>query len=347
MLAMMFGPEAVASFAQLDSMCNGGEGDTGPGDGVCNMGGFMAMTADPALDPDLCGDDIVCTCNNAVVQEMLDCQDDPIFAESADSIAPMEALCAGINTGGDAGSPGDGVCQISQVVAFSQDPAMDPDTCGGDLMCLCNNAVIKEMMDCRDDPSAAIFLEGAEDEMADLSTSCMAITGPGGVEGSAGDHVCSELSASMLCDDGTLDMASSGEMSGTEMCSHPCAQEMMDCVDSPLLAENRDMIVGLQQVCSGEQAECLPIVANMGDYFDEACCSGAGLEPCTDGPPATCTTGCSAMYLPFWRDCGSVVNGLGQGSDDFAQIATAMENFNTICTTAHPGKTRPGKGGGH
>ena len=347
MLSMILGADAVASFVQLDQMCNGGDGDAGPGDMVCNLGGLMAMMSDPAMDPSLCGSDVTCTCNNAVVQEMLDCQDDPLFADSADDLAPIDALCSSMNSGGDAGSPGDGTCQVAQVVAYTQDPDMSPDMCGGDLMCLCNNAAIKEMMDCRDDPSAAIFLEGSTDELTDLMTSCAAITGPGGVEGSPGDHVCNEMSASMLCDDSTLDMASSGGMTGAEICSHPCAQEMIDCIDSPLLAENRALIASLQQVCSSEQAECLPIVANMGDYFDEACCTGAGLAACPDGPPPTCTTGCSAMYLPFWRDCGAVVNGLGQGSDDFAQVAAAMENFNTVCTTAHPGKTRPGKAGGH
>ena len=160
--------------------------------------------------------------------------------------------------------------------------------------------------------------------------------------------MCNEMSADMLCDDPSFDESvASGQMSGAEMCSHPCVQEMMDCVDSPLLADERDMLVHLQQVCSGSQAECLPIIANMNDYFDEACCTGAGLAPCTDGPPDTCSTGCSAMYLPFWRDCGPVVTGLGQGSDDFAQVANDMETFNTVCSTTHPGKTRPGRGGGH
>ena len=99
----------------------------------------------------------------------------------------------------------------------------------------------------------------------------------------------------MLCDDDSLEAAfTSGEMSGAEMCSHPCAQEMIDCIDSPLLAEDRDVLLHLQRVCSSSQAECLPIVANINDYFDEACCTGAGLDACPDGPPATCTTGCSA-----------------------------------------------------
>ena len=348
MLAMMFGADAMAGFEQLNSMCNADASDGGPGDGVCQIGTFLAMSADPAMDPDLCNQDITCTCSNGLTQEMLDCKDDPVFADSRDQIAPIEALCAGVLAGAGSGGPGDGVCDIAAVVHLAQDPTMDPSTCGGDLMCLCNNAVLKEMFDCQDDPSAAIFLADSADQLRDLHGTCAAVA-TDETAGVAGDHVCNELSASMLCDEGTLALATSGTMSGAEMCSHPCAQEMIDCIDSPLLAENRAAILHLAQVCSSSQSECLPIVANMNSYFDEACCTGAGLEPCTDGPPATCTTGCSAMYLPFWRDCGSVVTGLGQGSDDFAQVAMAMENFNTICTTAHPTKTRPVKvvPGGH
>jgi hypothetical protein len=76
------------------------------------------------------------------------------------------------------------------------------------------------------------------------------------------------------------------------------------------------------------------------------CCSGAGQPACPDGPPATCTTGCSAMYLPFWSDCGSVVTGLGQGNEDFAAVSDQMSAFYDTCRTAHPGKGDAGRGGG-
>merc|ERR1711924_489963 len=65
---------------------------------------------------------------------------------------------------------------------------------------------------------------------------------------------------------------------------------------------------------------------------------------CEEGPPPTCTTGCSAMYLPFWSDCGDVITGLGAASPDFAETATGMQSFYDTCRTAHPGKTH---GGGH
>jgi hypothetical protein len=340
MLALTMGPEAAASFAMLDGMCNGGEGGTGPGDGICEIGGFMAMSADPAMSPDACGQDFMCMCNNGMVQEMIDCVDDPMMADNHDDIVAMDQSCTSMTAGSDGTGPGDGICEMANVMNMMSDPRMDPDTCGDDTMCLCNNAMIQEMMDCQDNP---MFAED-HDEIAQLESACVAITGPGGLEGAAGDSECNEMSASMLCDDSTLEAVDAGQMSGQDICSHPCAQEMMDCVDSPVLAEQHDLITGLIQVCRSEQAECLPIVANLQDYFDEACCTGALEGQCEEGPPPTCTTGCSAMYLPFWSDCGDVITGLGAASPDFAETATGMQSFYDMCRTAHPGKTH---GGGH
>jgi hypothetical protein len=51
----------------------------------------------------------------------------------------------------------------------------------------------------------------------------------------------------------------------------------IDCIDSPFMSEDmggpgRPLVATLQTTCEGEQAECLPIVANMNEYFDEAVC---------------------------------------------------------------------------
>ena len=138
-----------------------------------------------------------------------------------------------------------------------------------------------------------------------------------------------------MCDSDTLSALNSqtGElMGGVEMCGHPCIQEMLDCIDSPALARDREHLQMLQATCGGAQAECLPIIANLGRYFDEACCTGAGLPACPQGPPSTCTTGCAAMYLPFWQDCSSVLQGYVQIED----AVDGMRVFNELCERAHP-----------
>ena len=137
-----------------------------------------------------------------------------------------------------------------------------------------------------------------------------------------------------LCNRDTLNAvgADGRLLGGVQMCSDPCYQEMIDCVDSPALAQDRSHIQMIADACASEQAECLPIIANLGDYFDEACCTGAGLPACPEGPPTTCTTGCASIFLPFWQDCGSVMEG-------YVEIATAVDairSFNALCEQAHP-----------
>jgi hypothetical protein len=61
----------------------------------------------------------------------------------------------------------------------------------------------------------------------------------------------------------------------------------IDCIDSPFMSEDmggpgRPLVATLQTTCEGEQAECLPIVANMNEYFDEAVC----LQPFPLSTPA-------------------------------------------------------------
>ena len=127
-----------------------------------------------------------------------------------------------------------------------------------------------------------------------------------------------------------------------------CAQ--IDCIDSPTLAESRDHLLMMRQACGTAQAECMPLIADLGAYFDAACCSGAGLPPCPDTPPSTCTTGCAAMYLPFWRSCGGVL----EAQPALAEPTARLREFAAVCEAAHPGAAlpppppaRPPAGGGH
>ena len=187
--------------------------------------------------------------------------------------------------------------------------------------------------------------------------------------------MCSLISASQMCDEDILAStdAEGNLLGGDELCSHPCIQEMVrpcfcpccflaascaadttcaqiDCIDSPTLAESRDHLLMMRQACGTAQAECMPLIADLGAYFDAACCSGAGLPPCPDTPPSTCTTGCAAMYLPFWRSCGGVL----EAQPALAEPTARLREFAAVCEAAHPGAAlpppppaRPPAGGGH
>ena len=149
------------------------------------------------------------------------------------------------------------------------------------------------MIDCKDNP----IMADSRDDIAGLEPVCAAVAMPGGVEG-AGDGQCNELSAADMCDEETL--ASAGSASATEICSHPCALEMIDCIDSQneVIVENRHIIEMLQATCGSKQAECIPIIADLQGYFDETCCQGMD---CSEGPPQTCSTGCGAYKQLFLR----------------------------------------------
>ena len=72
MVLMMLPPDAMNEINQLNVMCNGDDSGGGPADGVCQIGSLMAMSADPAMDPDSCGEDVTCLCHNGMIQEMLE-----------------------------------------------------------------------------------------------------------------------------------------------------------------------------------------------------------------------------------------------------------------------------------
>ena len=189
------------------------------------------------------------------------------------------------------------------------------------------------MIDCKDNP----IMADSRDDIAGLEPVCAAVAMPGGVEG-AGDGQCNELSAADMCDEETL--ASAGSASATEICSHPCALEMIDCIDSPVLANSRDAVELMRDTCTGPAAGCVPIIFDMGTFFGEACCSGAG-QACADGPPAVCTTGCAAIFLPFMEQCGAVMRDPDTGIAP--EMASAMASFRGVCARSHPAKG----GGGH
>ena len=306
----------------------------------CDMVGLLALCSAPDAGLDeLDGEDLAAMCANECFSNMFPCANDPMLAmtmgpDMVTALPQLEAMCV---VDPAATGPGDGVCEMGALIAFSQDGSME--ACNNDPVCTCTNPGVQEMMDCIDNP----VLADNHDQLVMMQTQCALINNHSGAAGGtagAGDNVCNEASAMQLCDEqATADMTAG---TGAEMCTHPCTQEMIDCIDSPMLADDRTMVLGLQQMCSSDTQECLPIIADMSTYFDTACCAGAGQAPCPDGPPPTCTTGCAAMFEPFWTDCGPTMTDLGASDPNFSVVVAQMDAFNTICTAAHAGKgTRP------
>ena len=81
---------------------------------------------------------------------------------------------------------------------------------------------------------------------------------------------------------------------------------------------------------------CLSMMDAMDPIIDAVCCTGAGLEACLDGPPATCNADCAGFFEPFWARCGPSLRALDDGSAEFAADIKSLDTFNTLCTAAHP-----------
>ena len=80
----------------------------------------------------------------------------------------------------------------------------------------------------------------------------------------AGDGQCRLASAQDFC------RGFDPEFEDASVCSHPCVQEMIDCIDSPVLANSRDAVELMRDTCTGPSAGCVPIIFDMGTFFGEA-----------------------------------------------------------------------------
>ena len=84
-----------ASLLELQHLCQSSAGDTGPGDGHCNLVAAGNLCGDNDMessDPDT-------FCEHSCVREMIDCIDDPQLADHRSEIANMQSLCNGRSSG--------------------------------------------------------------------------------------------------------------------------------------------------------------------------------------------------------------------------------------------------------
>ena len=81
---------------------------------------------------------------------------------------------------------------------------------------------------------------------------------------------------------------------------------------------------------------------------------------CTGGMPSSCSAACAAAFIPFYNDCGALLQAGGAGGvPDMAPLYAQCQAACPTCpTTSHPGDPastggrgapggRGGRGGGH
>ena len=295
-------------------------------DDVCDM--TTLVTACQNDPPSSTGE---LDCENTCLQNMFVCRDDPLLTSVLGPGAPSHVtrLQMQCDAAPDGVAAGDGVCDIHALLRCPI--PLDGGCEHGDVVCMCMQDCIKEYMDCVDSPYMA-------QNRADIQLTIGLCHPNDPLAGSgpqfAGDGRCNVLSANQMCDVATLaatDPTTGERMNGKEMCSNPCVREMVDCIDSPAMAPYHRQIGLWQNYCGTAEAQCLPVIADMGGVLDETCCSGAGLPACNTGPPRTCVTGCAAMYMPFWSACGGVLAHIADRG-----VLGSLSHFNSVCETSHP-----------
>ena len=110
-------------------------------------------------------------------------------------------------------------------------------------------------------------------------------------------------------------------MDPVKMCSNGCVDEGMDCIDHPSFANNRDGIQRMADTCADSSTlACVPLVSDMGDFFEPACCADT---PCEHGPPTRCSQECANAFVPFMEQCGT--------PQSLGAIYSDLTSFNEIC----------------
>lgn len=290
---------------------------------TCDMTSLVTTCATAQID--------ALGCEDPCLHSMSLCRGDPTLSSVLGPHAPaqldlMEVRCDATL---DDNPAGDGQCDLHDLLSCGI--PLDAGCARGDVVCMCTRDCIKEYMDCVDNPRMhaqrndillTIGLCRPDDPLAGSGAQF------------AGDGRCNVLSANHLCEGSALaaiDPTTGEHMGGKEMCESPCVQEMLDCADSPALAPQHRQVALWQSYCGTKEADCLPVIADMGGVLDATCCSGAGLPSCTTGPPQACVTGCAAMYMPFWSTCGQVLADIAD-----ARVLASLSNFNSVCEASHP-----------
>jgi hypothetical protein len=120
-------------------------------------------------------------------------------------------------------------CDIGKMIALCQ--GVTPSET--DLSALCNAPCTRAMIACADDPEVAGRVDAAEiAALRSAKNNCAENAHAASGEGPApGDGACDLTLMATLCD-GLTDV---GTQDTANLCSDPCAKEMVDCIDDPAL----------------------------------------------------------------------------------------------------------------
>jgi hypothetical protein len=155
---------------------------------------------------------------------------------------------------------------------------------------------------------------------------CTQVTGPA-AGGGGGGHRRRHLQSGVVCSLAAVGTrtalinqqccgADDGTCSGKGVpssCDAGCAQVFLPFWQScGSLFDNATYapVVALCQAADpAQQHPCdMSTIASQSAAINRECC-GAGDAACAGGVPASCDTGCAAVFLPFWASCGSVFPG--------------------------------------
>lgn len=196
----------------------------------------------------------------------------------------------------------------------------DPDA-------ICADPCIMAIVACEDNPLLVSMMDPEEMESIHLLGTMCGSDGMA-VHSDPGDAVCSAVDVIALC--GDRDEIDSGDMSDAEltaMCATDCTQELADCIDNPIFAENRDELVQIIDACVD------PVEGAIGGngicemvHLDNICNTEEEENQDEGGDlAAMCATDCFAEMA----DCGDELEMSEEerGQVNYPQLATSISIF--------------------
>ena len=178
-------------------------------------------------------------CGNVCVKQMVMCADDMRLGallgnpRRVGTFKEMAKLCD--SKRGRSSRPGDGKCSILDIAAYHKQLDQLHRTPS------CNSAMTRELFDCVDDP----FLKGQRQEIVRMMDSCS--TGPPNLPG---DGRCSIMSIAKYQSAGDVVSCQPGRGCDAKRdCRSRTVQEMIDCIDDPLMASQRTGIMRFKRRC--------------------------------------------------------------------------------------------------
>jgi hypothetical protein len=176
--------------------------------------------------------DAVNFCANPCVKESVACAGDRQLGRilSVQRLVALTKLANMCNEESKGGRAGDGICQSAMIAKYHSqlDAQGKTPECGSDLT--------RELFDCVDNPMFA----ATRREILTMRAACRP-----GFQNKPGDGVCDVMAVA------NYNHAAPAQ----RRCDSPALKEMMDCIDDPLMAKERPLILQERQFCQQQQQQ--------------------------------------------------------------------------------------------